>query len=49
MKRVWALNGAWGDRSFHARRVQDQLGEDAFALGPEMTFDDGTEPQGTTR
>jgi len=38
MKRVWALLGAWGDRSFHARRVQALLTDGAFALGPETTF-----------
>lgn len=38
MKRVWALLGAWGDRSFHARRVQQLLTNDAFALGAETTF-----------
>jgi alkylation response protein AidB-like acyl-CoA dehydrogenase len=48
MKRVWALSGAWGDRSFHARRVQSHLTAGAFALGPDMTFEDGKEPQGTT-
>jgi alkylation response protein AidB-like acyl-CoA dehydrogenase len=48
MKRVWALTGAWGDRSFHARRVQSHLAEGAFTLGPELTFEDDTEPQGTT-
>jgi alkylation response protein AidB-like acyl-CoA dehydrogenase len=38
MKRVWALLGAWGDRSFHARRVQQLLTDGGFALGPETTF-----------
>jgi alkylation response protein AidB-like acyl-CoA dehydrogenase len=40
MKRAWALAGAWGDRSFHARRVQTLLSESAFALGPDLTFAD---------
>lgn len=38
MKRAWALQGAWGDRNFHARRVQSLVCEGALALGPEETF-----------
>jgi len=38
MKRAWALQGAWGGRSFHARRLQELLGAGALALGPEHTF-----------
>jgi alkylation response protein AidB-like acyl-CoA dehydrogenase len=41
MKRAWALAGAWGDRNFHARRVQSLLCEDAFALGPDGIFEYG--------
>jgi hypothetical protein len=41
MKRAWALTGAWGDRNFHARRVQALLCEDAFALGPDDIFEYG--------
>ena len=40
MKRAWALAGAWGDRSFHARRVQALVCGAAFALGPDQTFDE---------
>jgi alkylation response protein AidB-like acyl-CoA dehydrogenase len=38
MKRAWALAGTWGDRNFHARRVQSLVCGGAFALGPEETF-----------
>jgi alkylation response protein AidB-like acyl-CoA dehydrogenase len=38
MKRAWALAGAWGDRNFHARRVQSLLFEGRLALGPDRTF-----------
>ncbi len=37
MKRAWALAGAWGDRSFHARRLQ-ALVCSTLALGPDQTF-----------
>jgi alkylation response protein AidB-like acyl-CoA dehydrogenase len=37
MKRAWALAGAWGDRSFHARRLQ-ALVCTQLALGPDQTF-----------
>lgn len=39
MKRAWALGSAWGDRSFHARCVQTLVGGEAFALGPDQTFE----------
>ena len=39
MKRVLALAGAWGDRSFHARRVSSFVLEGGIELGPECTFD----------
>jgi alkylation response protein AidB-like acyl-CoA dehydrogenase len=35
MKRAWALEGAWGERGFHARRVQSLLAEGALAAGAE--------------
>ncbi len=38
MKRAWALAGAWGDRSFHARRLQRLLIEGQVPLGPDHTF-----------
>ena len=38
MKRAWALMGAWGDRNFHARRVQSLLLDGYIPLGPDQTF-----------
>jgi alkylation response protein AidB-like acyl-CoA dehydrogenase len=38
MKRAWGLAGAWGDRMFHARRVQAALFAGQVATGPEYTF-----------
>lgn len=38
MKRAWALQGTWGDRSFHARRVQSLVCGGVLALGPDQTF-----------
>jgi alkylation response protein AidB-like acyl-CoA dehydrogenase len=38
MKRAWALTGAWGDRSFHLKRVDDAVLGGAFTLGPDTTF-----------
>ena len=38
MKRAWALQGAWGERSFHARRIQQLVCGGALALGPDQTF-----------
>ena len=37
MKRAWALAGAWGERSFHARRLQGLVCAQ-LALGPDQTF-----------
>ncbi|HEY2809133.1 MAG TPA: acyl-CoA dehydrogenase family protein [Steroidobacteraceae bacterium] len=39
MKRAWALAGAWGDHSFHARCVQALVCGEAFPLGPDQTFE----------
>jgi alkylation response protein AidB-like acyl-CoA dehydrogenase len=39
MKRAWALAGTWGDRNFHARRLQSLLFNGALALGAGRTFD----------
>jgi alkylation response protein AidB-like acyl-CoA dehydrogenase len=39
MKRAWALAGAWGDRSFHARCMQTLVCGEAFPLGPDQTFE----------
>jgi alkylation response protein AidB-like acyl-CoA dehydrogenase len=39
MKRAWALARAWGDHSFHARCVQSLVCGEAFALGPDQTFE----------
>jgi alkylation response protein AidB-like acyl-CoA dehydrogenase len=39
MKRAWALAGAWGDRNYHARRVQSLLFDAQLALGPDRTFE----------
>ncbi len=38
MKRAWALAGAWGDGSFHARRLQAALWSGRRPLGPGHTF-----------
>lgn len=38
MKRAWALIGAWGDRNFHARRMQSAVLGGHVALGPGQTF-----------
>ena len=38
MKRSWALSGAWGDRAFHYRRVEDALLGGAQPIGPQHTF-----------
>jgi alkylation response protein AidB-like acyl-CoA dehydrogenase len=43
MKRAWALGGAWGARSYHARRLQSLLTSGALTLGPDTTFADGLE------
>ena len=39
LKRAWALAGAWGDRNFHARRLQSLVLDGAIALGADRTFD----------
>lgn len=41
MKRAWALAGAWGDRAFHLRRLDDAVIGSAMAIGPDQTFETG--------
>lgn len=38
MKRAWALGGAWGDRAFHLKRIDDAVIGGTLAIGPENTF-----------
>lgn len=38
MKRSWALSGAWGDRAFHYRRIEDAVIGGTLAIGPEHSF-----------
>ena len=38
MKRSWALTGAWGSRTFHARRMDDAIIDGGQPIGPEHTF-----------
>ena len=38
MKRAWALNGAWGDQTFHKKRIADFIYADGAPLGPGETF-----------
>lgn len=38
MKRSWALAGAWGDRSYHYKRVETAVLSGAQPTGPEHTF-----------
>jgi alkylation response protein AidB-like acyl-CoA dehydrogenase len=38
MKRSWALNGAWGDRAFHLRRLEAAILGATLPIGPEHTF-----------
>ncbi|WP_109806323.1 acyl-CoA dehydrogenase [Sphingosinithalassobacter portus] len=38
MKRVWALSGAWGDRAFHYRRIEDAVVGGTLPIGPEHSF-----------
>ena len=38
MKRAWALAGAWGDRAFHYRRIDEAVLAGALPIGPEHTF-----------
>lgn len=37
-KRTWALAGAWGDKSFHAKRVSDAVLRGEHPIGPSNTF-----------
>lgn len=39
MKRAWALAGAWGDRAFHLRRIDEAVIGGAMAIGPDQTFE----------
>ena len=39
MKRCWALAGAWGDRAFHQRRIEDAVIGGDMAIGPDTTFE----------
>jgi len=39
MKRTWALAGAWGDRAFHLRRIDDAVIGGGIAIGPDQTFE----------
>jgi hypothetical protein len=38
LKRALALAGAWGDRSFHRKRVAHRLFQTDLPLGPDQTF-----------
>ena len=38
MKRAWALDASWGDRSFHKTRVAAHVLSEGAALGPAHTF-----------
>jgi hypothetical protein len=38
MKRAWALDAAWGDRTFHKARVAADILAEGAALGPGATF-----------
>lgn len=38
MKRAWALGGAWGDRAWHLKRIDDAVIGGTLAIGPENTF-----------
>lgn len=38
MKRAWALDASWGDRSFHKTRVAAQVLGEGVLLGPSHTF-----------
>lgn len=38
MKRAWALAGAWGDRSYHYKRVDAAVLGGSQPIGPEHTF-----------
>lgn len=39
MKRCWALAGAWGDRAFHQRRIEDAVIGGGMTIGPDTTFE----------
>lgn len=39
MKRAWALAGAWGDRAFHLKRLDDAVIGGGMALGPDQSFE----------
>jgi alkylation response protein AidB-like acyl-CoA dehydrogenase len=39
MKMTWALDAAWGDRSFHLARMRDFVLASGAALGPGSTFE----------
>ena len=41
MKRAWALAGAWGDRAFHLRRLDDAVIGGRVAIGPDQSFETG--------
>lgn len=38
MKRSWALNGAWGDRGWHLKRIDQAVVGGTLPIGPEHTF-----------
>ena len=38
MKRSWALCGAWGDRAFHLKWIDDAVLGGSLPIGPEHTF-----------
>lgn len=38
MKRSWALAGAWGDRAYHLRRIDQAVIGGAMPIGPDHTF-----------
>jgi alkylation response protein AidB-like acyl-CoA dehydrogenase len=38
MKRSWALAGAWGDRAFHLRRIDDAVLAGTMPVGAAATF-----------
>ncbi len=38
MKRSWALSGAWGDRAYHLKRIDQAVIGGTLPIGPEHTF-----------
>src|SRR5690606_1287095 len=38
MKRAWVLDGHWGDRAFHKKRIDNYVLSDVARLGPGATF-----------